>query len=85
MLVSLLRWMAFAASLSLPLVYSEGGTCFVKDTKRSVATTGGHCYLRIGPVFQAAIAPGSRHAPTASTMVNTLPSPGMEAAEIVPP
>ena len=45
MLVSLLRWTAFAASLSVPLVYFRGGTCIAKDTKRSVATTGGHSYL----------------------------------------
>jgi protein-S-isoprenylcysteine O-methyltransferase Ste14 len=45
MLVPLLRWIAFAASLSVLLVYFKGGTCIVKDTKRSVATTGGHRYL----------------------------------------
>jgi protein-S-isoprenylcysteine O-methyltransferase Ste14 len=45
MLVSLLRWIAFAASLSIPLVYFRGGTVILKDAKRSVTTTGGYLYL----------------------------------------
>lgn len=51
MLIPLLRWLAFATSLSLVLVYFKGGTLIVKDTQRSVDTTGGYSYAALAIVM----------------------------------
>jgi protein-S-isoprenylcysteine O-methyltransferase Ste14 len=44
-LIAISRWVIVAASLSLLLVYFQGGSLIVKDTKRSVETTGGYIYI----------------------------------------
>jgi protein-S-isoprenylcysteine O-methyltransferase Ste14 len=45
MLLSIMRWLAFIASSSLLLVYFQGGTLLVRDTRRALRTGGGRPYL----------------------------------------
>jgi len=40
-LLSIMRWLAFFASSSLRLVYFQGGTLLVRDTRRALQTGGG--------------------------------------------
>jgi len=44
MIVPAFRWLAFAAFLSLLLVYFKGGTTLVKDIRRSVEIAGNYSY-----------------------------------------
>jgi len=45
MILIFLRWLAFAASLSIVLIYFQGGTTLVKDTRRSITEAGNYYYL----------------------------------------
>ena len=54
MILILLRWLAFAACLSLLLVYFRGGTTLVNDIQRSVAGAGNYYYLLFSIVMAIA-------------------------------
>jgi protein-S-isoprenylcysteine O-methyltransferase Ste14 len=51
MILIILRWLAFAASLSLLLVYFQGGTTLVRDVRRSVADAGNYYYAFFSAVM----------------------------------
>ncbi len=51
MVISFLRWLAFAASLSLLLVYFRGGIALVRDVRRSVAKAGNYYYALFSAVM----------------------------------
>ncbi|MBN1438582.1 MAG: isoprenylcysteine carboxylmethyltransferase family protein [Anaerolineales bacterium] len=54
MILNGIRWLAFAASLSLLLVYFRGGTTLVRDVRRSVESAGDYFYLALSLVMGTA-------------------------------